>query len=63
MRLLYLKFDSSRSLLKSEDITTVHDQNFLHAMLFKAVFPLSEEFQSNVCVEMKILAIVPLNCR
>ena len=34
----------SRSLLKSEDIAKVHDQNLLNAMLLKAVFPLPEHF-------------------
>ena len=29
-----------RSLLKSEDIAKVHDQNLLHATLLKAAFPL-----------------------
>ena len=34
----------SRSLLKSEDIAKVHDQNLYHAMLLKlkAVFPLPD---------------------
>ena len=32
----------SRSLLKSEDIARVHDQNFLETTLLKAVFPLPE---------------------
>ena len=43
-----------RSLLKSEDIAKVHDQNLLHATLLKAVFLLSEEFQCNISVEIKI---------
>ena len=33
-----------RSLLKSEDVAKVHDQNILHATLLKAVFPLPEVF-------------------
>ena len=48
----------SRSLLKSEDIAKVHDQNLLNAMLLKAVFPLPEHFCWN-----KNLAVVLLNCR
>ena len=32
--------DLSKSLLKSEDIAKVHDQNLLQATLLKAVFPL-----------------------
>ena len=44
----------SRSLLKSEDIAKVHDQNFLHTTLLKAVFPLPEEFQCNISAEIKI---------
>ena len=43
-----------RSLLKSEDIAKVHDQNLLHATLLKAVFPLPEEFQCNISAEIKI---------
>ena len=43
----------SRSLLKSEDIAKVHDQNLLNAMLLKAVFPLPEHFCWN-----KNLAVV-----
>ena len=39
----------SRSLLKSK--TKVQDQNLLYATLLKAVFPLSEEFQSNTSAE------------
>ena len=42
-----------RSLLKSEDIAKVHDQNLLHATLLKAVFPLPEEFQCNISAEIK----------
>ena len=41
----------SRSLLKSKDIAKVQDQNLLHATLLKAVFPLSEKFQSNTSAE------------
>ena len=37
----------SRSLVKSEDIAKVLDQNLLHATLLKTVFPLSKAFQSN----------------
>ena len=44
----------SNSLLKSEDIAKVHDQNLLHATLLKAVFPLPEEFQCNISAEIKI---------
>ena len=44
----------SRSLLKSEDIAKVHDQNLLHATLLKAVFPLPEEFQCNISAEIEI---------
>ena len=44
----------SRSLLKSKYIAKVHDQNLLHSMLLKAVFPLPEELQCNICVEIKI---------
>ena len=43
-----------RSLLKSEDIAKVHDQNLLHATLLKAVFPLPEEFQCNISAEIEI---------
>ena len=43
----------SRSLLKREDIAKVHDQNPLHATRFKALFPLPEEFQCNISVEIK----------
>ena len=39
----------SRSLLESKDI--VQDQNLLQATLLKAVFPLTEEFQSNTSAE------------
>ena len=42
------------SLLKSEDIAKVHDQNLLHATLLKAIFPLPEEFQCNISAEIKI---------
>ena len=41
----------SRSLLQSKDIAKVQEQNLLHARLLKAVFPLSEEFQSNTSAE------------
>ena len=41
----------SRSLLKSKGIAKVQDQNLLYETLLKAVFPLSEEFQSNTSVE------------
>ena len=41
------------SLLKCEDIAKVHYQNFLHVTLFKAVFPLPKEFQSNIAAEIK----------
>ena len=34
----------SRSLLKSEDIAKVHDQNLLHATLLKAVFHCLKSF-------------------
>ena len=34
-----------RSLLKTKTFAEVHDQNLHHAMLLKAVFPFSEEFQ------------------
>ena len=44
----------SRSLLKTEDIAKVHDQNFLRATLLKAVFPLPEEFHCNIFAEIKI---------
>ena len=44
----------SRPLLKSEDISKVHGQNLLYAMLLKAVFPLPEEFQCNISAEIKI---------
>ena len=44
----------SRSLIKSEDIAKVHDQNLFHAMLLKVVSPLPEEFQCNISAEMKI---------
>ena len=44
----------SSSLLKSEDIAQVHDQNLQHAMLLKAVFPLPKEFQCNISAETKI---------
>ena len=40
----------SRSLLKRKDIAKVQDQNLL-ATLLKAVFPLSEKFQSNTSAE------------
>ena len=53
----------SRSLLKSKDIAKVQGQNLLHATLLKAVFPLSEEFQSNISAKSKILAVVLLKCR
>ena len=52
----------SRSLLKSEDIAKVHDQNLPHPKLLKAVFPLSEEFQCNISAEVKILVVVLFNC-
>ena len=45
--------DLSNSLLKSEDIAEVHDQNLLHAALLKAVFPLPEAFQCNISAEIK----------
>ena len=41
----------SRSLLKSKGIAKVQDQNLLYETLLKAVFPLSEEFQSNTSAE------------
>ena len=41
----------SRSLLKSKAIAKGQDQNLLQATLLKAVFPLSEEFQSNISAE------------
>ena len=41
----------SRSLLKCKDIAKVQDQNLLHTTLLKGVFPLSEEFQSNISAE------------
>ena len=44
----------SRSLLKSEDIAKVHDQNFLHATFLKAVFTLPEKFQCNISAQIKI---------
>ena len=44
----------SRYLLESEDVSKVHDQNLLHITPLKAAFPLSEEFQSNIFVEIKI---------
>ena len=44
----------SRSLLKSEDIAKIHDQNLLHATLLNAVFPLPEKFQCNISAETKI---------
>ena len=43
-----------RSLLKNEDIAKVLDQNLLHAMLLKEVFPLPGEFQYNISAEIKI---------
>ena len=51
----YLDFSItfSMSLLKREDIAKVHDQNPLHATRFKALFPLPEEFQCNISVEIK----------
>ena len=42
------------SLLKSEGIAEVHDQNLLHTTLLKVVFPLPEEFQYNISAEIKI---------
>ena len=42
----------SRSLLKSKDIAKVQDQNLLHATLLKAVFPLPEDFQEILAVEL-----------
>ena len=47
-------FNLSRSLLNSEYIAKVHDQNLLHSILLKAVFPLPEELQCNICAEIKI---------
>ena len=44
----------STSLIKSEAIAKVHDQNFLYATLLKAVFTLPEEFQCNISAEIKI---------
>ena len=34
----------STSLIKSEAVANVPDQNLIHTMLLKAVFPLPEEF-------------------
>ena len=44
----------SNSLLKSEDIAIVHDQNLLHATLLKEVFPFPEELQYNISADIKI---------
>ena len=52
--ILVSNLDLSNSLRKSEDIAKVHDQNHLHPTLLKAVFPFPEEFQCNICVEIKI---------
>ena len=42
------------SLLKSEGIAKVHYQNLLHTTFLKAVFTLPEEFQCNICADIKI---------
>ena len=44
----------STSLIKSEAIAKVHDQNFLYTTFLKAVFTLPEEFQCNISAEIKI---------
>ena len=41
------------SLLKSEDIGKIFDENLSHATLLKELFPLPEEFQCNVSTEIK----------
>ena len=51
--ILVSNLNLSRSLLKSEDIAKVHDQNLLYTTLLKAVFPLPEEFQCNISAEKK----------
>ena len=43
----------SRSLLKSKYIAKVQDENLLNTTFLKSVFPLPEEFQSNISAEYK----------
>ena len=40
-----------RALLKSKGIAKVQEQNLILTTLLKEVFPLSEEFQSNIFAE------------
>ena len=49
----------SRSLLKSEDIAKVHDQNLLHATLLKAVFHCLKSFNVMFLLRLKFGGSAP----
>ena len=48
---VFINLNLYRSLLKIKDVAKIQGHNLLHATLLKAVFPLSEEFQSNISAE------------